>query len=195
MLADKKKQIFLALLLIIILMFLSFSLLAIYVSKKNQNQHTPSGLYIAEFNPTNTVKLKNILPVSDKLGKEIDGQGTKDGVQGYVEISIENTDNVDHSYVIYLTKNQNKNEINGNFVVCYLTDGDDIPLTNFEKNIIPSYDELEFLLEKPDSKFLARVKLSAGEKKNYKLRSWVADTYVISLQEEDFEFTVGVLEE
>ena len=33
----------------------------------------------------NVIYLENTLPMSDEIGKKLDGDGTKEGIQGYVE--------------------------------------------------------------------------------------------------------------
>ena len=84
------------LLIVLLLLFL------IPINKKKSA--SPSFLYHVDYAPSNSVVIKNILPVADSLGKTFDGSGTKEGVQGYTEITISNTDKVNHEYYILIDK-------------------------------------------------------------------------------------------
>ena len=122
------------LLIVLLLLFL------IPINKKKSA--SPSFLYHVDYAPSNSVVIKNILPVADSLGKTFDGSGTKEGVQGYTEITISNTDKVNHEYYILIDKQDSDSEINGYYVKFYLTDNNDSPIDGFTSNSAPVYDDL-----------------------------------------------------
>lgn len=142
---------------------------------------------------SNSVEIKTILPLSDTLGKNYDGKKLQDGILGYVVFSVENLSNERSKYEIFITKSKyNDKEIRGRYIKFYLTDYNDIALDGFNNNKIPTYNNLYILSNKPDSKLLYTSYLEGGESKQFKLRVWLSDTYILSNEEYNFLFDVGV---
>ncbi|MBQ6323296.1 MAG: hypothetical protein IJI22_00505 [Bacilli bacterium] len=169
-------------------------LISWFILLKNKH-NSPTFLYNVSYEPSSNVEIESILPVSDKLGKEFDGTGTKSGVQGYVEITIENQDTKKHDYSILVIKSETNPAIDGNYIKFYLTDSEDIPMKEFDRDILPYYDKLEVYKKNQDYKCLTTISLNAGEKKVLKLKSWLSDSYVVSLNKDKFKFVVSVVEE
>lgn len=145
---------------------------------------------VSLYSDTNTLIIKNNLPTTDEFGKTIsDDNG---GSFIYLDFSVENNSDKKQDYQIYLTQQFNEfNNINEGYIKLYLTDNRDVALPLFEKNSIPSYVDLEYIKDKADSKSLYKGTLKASEEKQFRLRVWVADNYVISDNEEAFSFKIG----
>ena len=182
-------------LIFVIILLLIVLLLMFLIPVNKKKTASPSFLYHVDYAPSNSVVIKNILPVADSLGKTFDGSGTKEGVQGYTEITISNTDKVNHEYYILIDKQDSDSEINGYYVKFYLTDSNDSPIDGFTSNLAPVYDDLLISKNKPSSRILGKVAVNAGDKKTFKIKSWLADNYVVSLKEEQFKYMVDVIEE
>lgn len=194
MIKNNKKQVYGALVIVLILFILSFIIFS-FLNDKNKLSNVDKDSLVVNFEKDNQITLKNILPVSDALGKEFDGHGSDDGIQGFLEFSVKNISNKKVSYQIFLTKNKSKSkEIAGDFIKLYFSDEKDNPLKGFDSNKIPTYNSLLFLENKPDCKLLFNDDIASGDEKKYKLRAWLSDLYAISASEESFEFRVEVKE-
>ena len=187
----KKKKLTLFILVSIIILIISIVLFLI----PREKSQAPTFLYEVEINPSRDVIIKNILPVSDMLGKSFDGTGTKPGVQGYAEITIINTDKVKHDYSIVVSKQENNSQLSGNYIKFFLTDADDNPVGKFNKELSPVYESLEVHSLHPAYRIVETINLAPKEQKKFKLRTWLADSYVVSLDEEQFKYVIDVFEE
>ena len=145
------------------------------------------------FSQSDVVSIKNILPVADDLGVQFDGTGTEEGVQGYVEFSIQNLSSSIQNYEIYLTKQTgDSKEIKDNYIKLFLTDFSDQALLNDGDSHIPSYNELSYLRDKPNSKLLYSGELDGSKEKKFRLRVWLSDSYVLLNRLETFSFDIDV---
>ena len=152
-----------------------------------------SDLLDVSFQTSDVVVLKNTIPISDTLGRNIDGEHIDKGVQGYVDFTIKNKSNELISYDIILTKQVVEGEeIKDSFVKFYLTDYEDIPFSGFNGNYVPSFADLNYLSDKPSSKLLLSDQINKNEEKKYRLRVWLSDRYSISFTEESFSVDVDV---
>lgn len=190
-----KKNIFKAL-GVIVLLFIIF-ILGILIFKHSTSSNNTNNVVNSEdlsvnFKDNSKIEIKNILPVSDTLGITFDGSGTADGIQGYSEFTVENLGSSKSNYEIYITKIDNDNEINGNYVKFYLTDDEDVAFDNFNSNILPTYNKLSSLSNKPDSKLLYSGTINSNDKINFKLRVWLSDSYAVSDDLEVFDFEIFV---
>lgn len=192
MLKKNKKQFYLALVIVLILFILSFVFMYFFYNFGSKKSDLQDVLEI-DFISKNDIKIKNILPVGDKLGKTLNGQGTEDGVQGFVEFSINNPSDKKVSFEIYLSKKDSSTKsIPDSFIKCFLTDENDEALAGFSGNMILTYVNLAVINDKANSKLLYRGSINSKSKEQFKFRAWLADTYVISQEPEEFNFTVGV---
>lgn len=191
---NNKDQLCTALLIVLGLFILSFIFFFLFndviidkSSKENQD------VLEVNFLKDDKVTINNTLPVSDKLGKEFNGDGVAEGIQGYNKFSIKNTSKDKIKYEIYLTKNENNDtELSAKYVKLYLTDDKDLALKSFDRNKLPVFSSLMVLNDMPESFLLFKETLNSKEEKNFKLRVWLADTYAISKNMEKFSFTINV---
>ena len=186
-----KKHVKLALLIVcVVFVMVGIYFLFFYHKKGVNNQKYLS----IQFNTSDVLLIKNTLPVSDAIGKSFNGEGTEDGIQGYVEFSIKNKKEDTVSYEIIITEQATKEDkIKDNFVKMYLTDNQDTPLEGFERSYVPTFYDFYYLTDKPSSKLLFSDSLEKGESKTYRLRVWLSDRYSISFEPEEFSFDVDVL--
>lgn len=146
-----------------------------------------------KFSDNDIVYLTNKLPISDEIGKNYNGTGVEKGIADYKEFTITNPNERKVSYEIYLTKVTNKvDDIRSSYVKLYLTDENNNPVEDFGSSKMLSYYDLPSLEDKLDSRLLYRGAIVSGGSKKFKLRSWIADTYIISNTEEDFNFDIDV---
>lgn len=164
--------------LFILLAFFFIFFIKILLSNKDYSYD----LIQVDYKTSKIIHIKNKLPVSDKIGKSFTGEGTSDGIQGYIELSLTNPNTVSVSYDIILTEDLNleSSRINSNYIKIYLTDNNDIPFDGFNSRKIPTFHELGVLKDKPESRLLYRGYLNPEEVKNIKLRVWLSDSYSIS---------------
>ena len=136
------------------------------------------------------VSIDDKLSVSDDFGKSITSGNAKSF--GYVEFEINNNTSNTRNFQLFITEIENENEINPNYVKFYLTDIDDSPFTFYSGTKLPSYVELNYLVDKPSSKLLYTGSLDGNDSKKFKLRVWLTDSYVVENSEKTFSFEIGV---
>ena len=147
----------------------------------------------SEFKTNNIVTLSNKLPMSDTIAKNYSGTGVEEGIIEYKEFTITNPNDKKIEYEIRLTKiSSDIKDIRSNYIKLYLTDENNKPIKGFDKNKVVSYYDLYSFENKPGSKILYSGSLVSGETKKFILRSWVADTYVLSNEKEGFSFDIDV---
>lgn len=191
----KKKKIskgfFQSILIVLFSLVALFLILAIY--QKTEEYRKLSYSVDVKFESNDVVVLNNKLPVSDELGKNYMGSGMEKGIAEYKEFVISNGNDKKITYEVYLTKiSTKKKNIRSNYIKLYLTDENNSPVKGFEGPALKSYSDLYALSDKPGSKLLYRDTLDKGDSKKFTLRSWVADTYVISNKEEVFNYDIDV---
>lgn len=146
-----------------------------------------------KFIDTDIIELNNKLPLSDEIGKNYNGTGMEKKVEGYSSFVITNPNDRKIEYEIYITKmSTEQDEIRSNYIKLYLTDDKNNPLEGFENNKIKSYADLYALNDKPGSRLVYRGNLVSGSSKKFILRSWVSDSYVLSKNEEVFNYDIDV---
>ena len=185
---NKKKKYHLLILPILLLVAL-FCLLIFYIKSITVKEDRELS---TKFEDSSVVTLKSILPISDKLGRNLDGKGTEDGVQGYVEFSIRNNLDKDVKYQIYIIPREVEKEIKGNYIKFYLTDNINNPVAGYEKNLLPTFNEFPVIVDKPEARLLYTDKIKVNEKKKFVLRSWLSDSFGISDRDLEFSYKVGV---
>jgi hypothetical protein len=187
-----KKQIRVAL-LIIALLFVTFIVLAycyfqFFQTKKMKKKED----FIVKFKTSDVLTIENKLPVTDVVGKSFDGTSTEEGIQGYVEFSVENPNKEKNEYAILLTKQSLDEEILDRYINFYLTDEKDIPFKGFDKNHIPSYSDLYSFSSRPGSRVLYKGIIEGNTTLQFKLRVWLDDAYVLSSDKEYFCVDIDV---
>lgn len=180
------KQIIIAFIIVAICFCVSF--FGTLYLKKHFNNTNYKNLSV-DYSGSNSITISNTLPISNALGKKISYSDEK---QGYNEFKITNKNAIDVEYYIYLNRTDQNISISENYIKLYLTDENDIPLSGFEKNLIPTYYSLKYLNDKPDSKLLYKGNVKANSSEKLKLRVWVDDTYAITNDKENFSFQINV---
>ncbi len=187
-----KKQVMLAL-IVIVFLFVFFMLLGyFYTSNRNNLKRA----YVLEENyvETNNVYLNSSFPVSDALGKVYRGDAD-DAKQVLKEFTYKNEYSTDINYQIYLKKNSKcsgKNEIGNEFVNLYLTDSNDNALNGFTNNKLPTYSSLAVIDDLPDSKLLYSGIIKSNSSMKFKLRAWVSDLYSLGNDNKCISFDIYV---
>lgn len=179
----------------IFIVFLSllalFLVFAIFITIDKYNKK--SYKLDVKFKNNSVVELTNKLPMADAIGKNYKGNGVEKGIVEYKEFTISNKNARKVKYEIFLTKIHRKNkDIRSNYIKLYLTDEYNKPVKGFTTNQVKSYYDLFALNDKPGSKLMYNGTLVSGESKKFVLRSWVADTYVLSNGEEEFNYEIEV---
>ena len=177
---------------IVLLSFAAFILIFAIIIKVQDYEKSSYKINV-KFEDGDIVKLTNKLPVSDEIGKKYTGNGVEKGIIEYKEFTVSNPNDGKASYEIYLTRVQNSIEdMRAGYIKLYLTDKDSIPIAGFDTKKLPTFYDLPSLSDKLSSRLLYTGTLVAGSSKTYILRTWVADTYVLSDDVEDFSFDIDV---
>ena len=191
MVKKDRKQLVLALIVVLVLFVLFFSFIFIYFLFVIIIFWFY--LLVVYFKNTNEIYIENTLPVSDELGKKFDGSNTEKGIQGYKEFSIKNNYSKDLNYELYLMENSEcEKKIDSNYIVFYLTDENNKPLTGFENNKLPTFASLSVLNDKALGRVLYSGFIKSSSKQKYKLRVWVSDLYTLKKYKECFSVDVYV---
>lgn len=168
-----------------------FLIIAIVLTIKNYNKRFYK--LDIDYENNSVVDLTNKLPMSDEIGKNYNGVGVEKGIAEYKKITITNKNKAKVNYEIYLTKiHKEEKDIRSNYIKLYLTDEKNNPIKGFNKKQVISYYDLLSLNDKPGSKLLYSGSLANDESDTFILRSWVADTYLLSSEEESFEFNIDI---
>ena len=78
--------------MIVLCLFLMAGLYFFLFYNKSEYRKDSKGLSV-NYSSSNIVTIKNTLPISDSLGREFDGKGTDDGIEGYLEFTVKNVRN------------------------------------------------------------------------------------------------------
>ena len=176
----------------IVVIFLLVASLYFFYFKKN-NKENINNKFSVKFLTTDKVELKNILPVSDRLGKMMKLNSARDGTFGYIEFIIANKNNKPIQYDIYLTEqNLDEQKIESEYIKLYLSDINGKPYKGFDSNIIPSFHDLYALSDIPSARLLYSSNIDANSKEKFYLRSWLADNYGNIDESQYFQFDVNV---
>lgn len=185
------KQLTLAI-IVIVCLFVVFMGFGFLFDKYKSSENKTYNLGV-KFSDNRNVYLENTLPVTDKIGKELDGVSSSKSIQGFKEFSIENNYDKKIDYQIYLkVKNSCENMIDEEYIKLYLTDNSNNPLSGFENNKLPTYSSISSLNDKPDSKLLYTGSINKNSISKFRLRVWVSDLYSINRDKECFSFDIYV---
>ena len=139
----KKNKSILFISLTIIMFFFVISGLVVSLKLGEQDQSVNKDKLEVVFNSSQNVELKNILPMSDELGKKLNNQSVEKSGYGYLNITVKNRSNKKLDYNIYIIKNADTDsKINDKFIKFYLTDKSNNPVGNYGKNVVPTYLDL-----------------------------------------------------
>lgn len=187
MILENKKQMKLALFIVFILFILSI----VIVLKLKPEDDSTNDISISYSN-SGVVDVDNSLPISDALGKNISLDSNIESSQGIIEFSINNPNDKEVGYDIFLTKEKLNNSIKENYVKLYLTNESNTAYDEFNKNAVPTYNDLLTLNDKPGSKLLYRGKILGNTEDKFVLRVWISDSYALTDNKENFKFNLKV---
>ena len=189
----KKNKSILFISLTIIMFFFVISGLVVSLKLGEQDQSVNKDKLEVVFNSSQNVELKNILPMSDELGKKLNNQSVEKSGYGYLNITVKNRSNKKLEYNIYIIKNADTDsKINDKFIKFYLTDKSNNPVGNYGKNVVPTYLDLLSMSSLPAGRIIYSDTLEENQEKSFILRSWVSDFYNMVEEEESFDFDVFV---
>lgn len=184
-----KKQMFISLFVVFLLFLISF----IFAFFSYENREKNKKPLLVKYNSSQVIYFTNKLPISDALGKKIDNKDVESDIYGYVDLLIKNPNYFSVEYDIYLTKNNIRyNPIKDEYIKFYVTNSKDVPYSGYEKNKIPSYGELLYLSDEPNSRLLYHGFLNKNSSTSFKIRSWLSDSYVIANNTEEISVDVKV---
>lgn len=140
------------------------------------------------------VFISSLLPITDVSGKELEVSNIQEGIIGYSEFSLKLDKEVKDTvkYEIYLEDVTEKDVFKYNYIKVYLTDENGTPYKQFGGNVAPSYSDMKSSLKYPSKRILLSDTISGDEIKSYKLRIWVADTYVLDNNLKEFKGKISV---
>lgn len=191
----KKKDGKLGFIISFILVVLLFVVgIIIFINKiiVNNKYEVSDKLVTLSVNDSDVINIKNMLPLSDDVGKQIKDSDSSER-QDYYDFSIKSNSDVDVNYEIYLTNDsKSENIIRAEYVKVYLTDDKNNPYDIFDKNSVPTFYDLKVSKTDPAGKQLFKGKIKSKKVQKFRLRLWLADNYVISTKEESFEAKVHV---
>lgn len=138
------------------------------------------------------IELDNNLPLSDKLALE----NNKDTVSGEVfrniQFEVINNSNKSLNYELYITKDEQKEEINGKFIKMYLTKANGDIINGFDSKNVPSYDKLNAISDMPGSRILYKGTIKANSTDEFDFKTWISDSYKNYDKNEEFIYKISV---
>ena len=184
------KKVILYFILFITLIFIFFVAIVLFV-KSNSNKNKVNEEDVSMQATTLTVNIKDLLSVSDEFGKTI--KNDNGGSFGFVEIEVINESDEDRNYEIFVTDSTvGKSKINPNYIKLYLTDENNNPVGVFDTSSSISFVNLSYLKDKPSSKLLLKGSIKANGSTNFRLRSWISDSFVIESGKNSFSYDLGI---
>lgn len=196
MINNYKKQMFLTLLLIFILFCVVFCF--IFLLKDNSTKKDNNfDLSVKYLNNIDSVTIENILPINDIVGKKLDGKGTKEGTQGYLEFTLKSnsSNEVDYKIIVDADNKSKENIIDDKYIKLYLTDFNDVAYDGYNKNDVPTFLDLFVDENAPSDKILYQGTIDSNKKQYFRLRVWLANDYILSdTNEEKFSVKLRIEE-
>jgi hypothetical protein len=176
------------LILVIFVLFIATAFFAFFLKKYYGKVVREEDVFMVS--SSYMVTVKDNISVSDDFGKKINSDNGQSF--GYVELEISNSTSDRQTYQLYVTELDNDKEINPNYVKFYLTDENDVSFLYYSGSMLPSFVDLNYLMDKPSSKLLYTGTLEGNKSKKFKLRVWLTDSYVVEHGENTFQFEIGV---
>ena len=196
MINNYKKQMFLTLLLIFILFCVVFCF--IFLLKDNPTKKDNNfDLSVKYLNNIDSVTIENILPINDIVGKKLDGKGTKEGTQGYLEFTLKSnsSNEVGYKIIVDADNKSKENIIDDKYIKLYLTDFNDVAYDGYNKNDVPTFLDLFVDENAPSDKILYQGTIDSNKKQYFRLRVWLANDYILSdTNEEKFSVKLRIEE-
>ena len=131
---------------------------------------------------TNVISLVSAMPISDEEGIKSNQK------EDYFEFEISNSSKESVKYEIMLEPLINN--FNGKFLKLYLTDENNEALKRFDKTI-PTWNEFN-ASNTLGSAIIYDGYLGANETKDFRLRVWISEDYVVSDKADSFSFRINI---
>lgn len=146
------------------------------------------------FDGDSEIKLSEMLPITDISGKNLKIEKIQDGIIGYSEFTLKSPEICDDvvDFEVYLTDITEGDTFKYDYVKIYLTDENGIPYKMYDSNLIPTYADMRNSLNDPEKRIILTDRIKCGQKKIFKLRIWLSETYVLSDKEKEFLGKISV---
>lgn len=189
---NKKKLIvlssFIVLLLVLSILGVTYAFYKYAKSGEIFNTLTTGSITFNYTEATPSLNLTNAYPVTDIVGKT-----TKAYFDFSVSGSIKGKATI--NYEIYLTPGIN-NTLSGDYVKVYLTNNNDEPISGFDSEVIPVYNDLSISSSDETGKRLYLGTLTSentnDREEHYRLRIWIANDYAEANAGKEFSVKVNV---
>lgn len=136
------------------------------------------------------ILLEDVIPISDKQGKELSGKGNVFDFS--VSSSYKGANKI--KYDIF-TEPVESNTLDDKYIKVYLTDQNNNPIGDYDNNAVPVYSSLQKYNYNGNSKgrLLHSSYLTANNSnKKYRLRIWVSSDFTDGSSKKSFSFKVNV---
>lgn len=173
---------------ILISLFIVFMFVLLVVALGHDKSDN-SDIYV-KFEPSSDVKVSNKMLFTDEVGKKISIESLEFESVGFVEIDIQSLVAMKRKFSIYFDKSKDSDFKAENFVKVYVTDEDGNNLLNTSSGI-STYDLFERVGD-GDSRKIYTGKLKKYEKKKIYVKMWIADTYQLTANINDFVGNVRI---
>lgn len=189
---NKKKLIvlssFIVLLLVLSILGVTYAFYKYAKSGEIFNTLTTGSITFNYTEATPSLNLTNAYPVTDIVGKT---------TESYFDFSVSGSikGKATINYEIYLTPGIN-NTLSGDYVKVYLTDNNNEPISGFDSEVIPVYNDLSISSSDETGKRLYLGTLTSentnDREEHYRLRIWIANDYAEANAGKEFSVKVNV---
>ncbi len=174
----------------------------VYTGKGTKENSLTTGTVSFVYNETsNGVSITNAYPMTEEKGKQIQDEG-EDITKGYFDFEVKSTLGADTiiPYYVYAvdTTEEKGTELDSEYVKVYLTNQEDVPYEQYNKEIVPVYSELEDIKgtgtdnNETEGKLLYQDTFTESGRKDFRLRLWVSNDYVPTEEVKKFKMRVDV---
>lgn len=177
-------------LVIITVLFIVFAF-GTYLLKGYLNSKSDDSLMIKS-NDNLVIELDNNLPLSDKLALENNKNTVSGEVFRNIQFEVINSSNKSINYELYITKEEQKEEINGKFIKMYLTKANGDLINGFDSENVPSYDKLNAISDMPGSRILYKGTIKGNSTDEFDFKTWISDAYKNYDKNEKFIYKISV---
>lgn len=177
-------------LFIITILFIVFAF-GTYMLKGILKGNSEESLMIKS-NDNLVIELDNNLPLSDKLALENSKETVSGEVFKNIQFEVINGSDSDLNYELYITKEEQKDEIKGKFIKMFLTKGNGDAVSGFNSDSVPSYDKLNAIDDLPGSRILYRGSIKGNSKEKFDFKTWISDSYKKYDKNENFIYKISV---
>ena len=177
-------------LVIITVLFIVFAF-GTYFLKGYLNSKSDDSLMIKS-NDNLVIELDNNLPLSDKLALENNKNTVSGEVFRNIQFEVINSSDKSINYELYITKEEQEEEINGKFIKMYLTKANGDLINGFDSNNVPSYEKLNAISDMPGCRILYKGTIKGNSTDEFDFKTWISDSYKNYDKNEKFIYKISV---